>query len=138
MRIEDLRVGQSAEFGKTISDEDVSMFARATGDFNPVHLDEEVAAKSRFKGRIAHGMLSAGVISAAIAGHFPGSIYMSQSLRFTAPVRIGDKVTARIEVVEVIVPKNRVRLATVCTNQNGEKVVDGEALVLVPPTESES
>jgi 3-hydroxybutyryl-CoA dehydratase len=137
MRFEDLHVGQSAEFGKTISDEDVSMFARATGDFNPVHLDEEVAAKSRFKGRIAHGMLSAGVISAAIAGHFPGSIYMSQSLRFTAPVRIGDTVTARIEIVELL-SKRRVRLATVCTNQNGEKVVDGEALVLVPPTESES
>ena len=138
MRFEDLQVGQSAEFGKTVSGEDVSMFAQATGDFNPVHMDEEVAAKSRFKGRIAHGMLSAGVISAAIAGHFPGSIYMSQSLRFTAPVRIGDTVTARIEIIELIVPKRRVRLATVCTNQNGEKVVDGEALVLVPQLESES
>jgi 3-hydroxybutyryl-CoA dehydratase len=138
MRFEDLQIGQSAEFEKAISDEDISMFARATGDFNPVHLDEEIAAKSRFKGRIAHGMLSAGVISAAIAGHFPGSIYMSQSLRFTAPVRIGDKVTARIEIIEVMAPKRRVRLATVCTNQNGEKVVDGEALVLIPPAESES
>ena len=136
MRFEELEVGQSAEFGKTISGEDVALFAQITGDFNPVHLDEAAAAKSQFGGRIAHGMLTAGLISATLAGKLPGpgSVYLSQSIRFTAPVRIGDTVTARVEVTELIVPKRRVRLSTVCRNQKGEKVVDGEAVVLVPAT----
>lgn len=134
MRFEELSLGQSAEFGKTISSEDVALFAQITGDFNPVHLDEAEAAKSLFGGRIAHGMLTAGLISAALAGKLPGpgSVYLSQTLRFTAPVRIGDTITARVEVIEMIVPKRRVRLSTVCRNQNGEKVVDGEAIVLIP------
>lgn len=134
MRFEELELGQSAEFGKTISSEDVALFAQITGDFNPVHLDEAAAAKSLFGGRIAHGMLTAGLISATLAGKLPGpgSVYLSQTLRFTAPVRIGDTVTARVEVIEMIVPKRRVKLSTVCRNQNGDKVVDGEAIVLVP------
>lgn len=134
MRFEELELGQSAEFGKTISSEDVALFAQITGDFNPVHLDEAVAAKSLFGGRIAHGMLTAGLISATLAGKLPGpgSVYLSQTLRFTAPVRIGDTVTARVEVIEMIVQKRRVKLSTVCRNQNGDKVVDGEAIVLVP------
>ncbi len=92
MRFEDLTIGQNAEFGKTISSEDVVLFAKITGDFNPVHLDEAAAAKSQFKGRVAHGILTAGLISATLAGKLPGpgSIYLSQTLRFTAPVRIGD------------------------------------------------
>lgn len=133
MRLEDLTVGQTAEFGKTITEADVTLFAGVTGDFNPVHVDETAAQRSRFGGRIAHGMLSAGLISATIAGKLPGpgSIYLSQTLRFTAPVRIGDTITASVSIVEILVAKRRVRLATVCRNQNGATVLDGEATVLV-------
>ena len=132
-RIDDLQVGPAAEMAKTVTEADIALFAGVTGDFNPVHVDAVAAAQSRFGERIAHGMLSAGFISAVIAMRLPGpgSIYLSQSLRFTKPVRIGDTVTTRVEVVEVMVPKRRLRLATVCRNQNGETVVDGEAVVLV-------
>ena len=132
MRFEDLSVGQTADFSKTVTESDVMMFASATGDFNPVHTDAEAAAKSRFGGRIAHGMLSAGYISATIAGHLPGpgSIYLGQTLKFTAPVRFGDTVTTTVEVLELL-SKNRARLATTCRNQNGETVVEGEAIVMV-------
>lgn len=134
MRIGELTVGQSAEMTKTVMEDDITAFAKVSGDYNPVHLDEEAARKTMFGGRIAHGMLGASVISAAIAMKLPGpgSIYLGQTLRFTKPVRIGDTVTARIEVVEVIAPKKRVRLATTCRNQNGEVVIDGEATVMVP------
>ncbi len=140
MRLEDIVVGQSAEFGKTITEADVALFAGITGDFNPVHVDAVAAARSRFGGRIAHGMLSAGLISATLASRLPGpgSIYLTQTLRFTAPVRIGDTVTARVIVVEIIAPKRRVRLSTVCRNQDGLTVLDGEATVLVPEEISDS
>jgi 3-hydroxybutyryl-CoA dehydratase len=133
MRFEEIEVGQSAEFTKSISSEDVMLFAKITGDFNPVHIDEAAASKSQFGGRIAHGMLTAGIISAALAGKLPGpgSIYLSQTLRFTAPVRIDDTVTATVRVIEVVAAKRRVKLSTVCTNQRGEKVIEGEALVMV-------
>ena len=132
-RIDELQVGQAAEMAKTVTEADIAMFAGVTGDFNPVHVDAVAAAQSRFGERIAHGMLSAGFISAVIAMRLPGpgSIYLSQTLRFTKPVRIGDTVTTRVEVVEVVAPKRRLRLATVCRNQNGETVVEGEAVVLV-------
>ena len=132
-RIDELQVGQAAEMAKTVTEADIAMFAAVTGDFNPVHVDAVAAAQSRFGERIAHGMLSAGFISAVIAMRLPGpgSIYLSQSLRFTKPVRIGDTVTTRVEVVEVMAPKRRLRLATVCRNQNGETVVEGEAIVMV-------
>jgi len=132
-RIDELQVGQAAEMAKTVTEADIALFAGVTGDFNPVHVDAVAAAQSRFGERIAHGMLSAGFISAVIAMRLPGpgSIYLSQSLRFTKPVRIGDTVTTRVEVVEVVAPKRRLRLATVCRNQNGETVVEGEAVVLV-------
>jgi len=132
-RIDELQVGQAAEMAKTVTAADIALFARVTGDFNPVHVDAVAAAQSRFGERIAHGMLSAGFISAVIAMRLPGpgSIYLSQTLRFTKPVRIGDTVTTRVEVVEVVAPKRRLRLATVCRNQNGETVVEGEAVVLV-------
>lgn len=132
MRFEDITVGQTAEYSKMITDADVMMFAEVTGDFNPVHTDEEAAAKTRFGGRIAHGMLSAGLISAAIAGKLPGpgSIYLGQTLKFTAPVRLDDTVTTTLEVIELL-SKNRVRLATTCRNQKGETVVEGEATVMV-------
>ena len=132
MRYEDLSVGQTADFSKTVSESDVMMFANVTGDFNPVHTDAEAAAKSRFGGRIAHGMLSAGYISATIAGHLPGpgSIYLGQTLKFTAPVRFGDTVTTTVEVLELM-SENRVRLSTTCRNQNGQTVLEGEATVMV-------
>lgn len=134
MQYSDLTVGQSAEFSKQVSDADVHSFAEVTGDRNPVHLDDEAAARTRFGGRIAHGMLSAGIVSAAIAGKLPGpgSVYLSQTMKFTAPVRIGDTVTASITVLELL-SKNRVRLATTCRNQSGETVLDGEAVVLLDP-----
>jgi 3-hydroxybutyryl-CoA dehydratase len=133
MRFDELTVGMSAEHAKTVTEADVVLFAGISGDFNPVHVDAEAAAASRFGGRIAHGMLSAGFISAAIAMKLPGagSIYLSQSLRFTKPVRIGDTVTARVEVAELL-SKRRVRLLTVCRNQHDETVLDGEATVMVP------
>jgi len=132
MRYEDLSVGQSAEFSKTVTEADVIMFAGITGDFNPVHIDSVAAAKTRFGGRIAHGMLSAGLISATIGNKLPGpgSIYLGQTLKFTAPVRIGDTVTSSVSILELL-SKNRVRLSTICRNQNGETVLEGEATVMV-------
>ena len=134
IRIGDLTVGASAELSKAVTDVDVMSYAAITGDYNPVHVDAEAAAASMFKGRIAHGMLSAGFISAVLAMKLPGpgAIYLSQSLRFTKPVRLGDTVTARVEVLETIPAKKRVRLATTCRNQHGETVIEGEALVMVP------
>ena len=134
MRFEELTVGQAVTTERTVTDRDVVAYAGITGDDNPVHLDEAVAARSRFGGRIAHGMLSAGFISAAIGTRLPGpgSIYLGQTLKFTAPVRIGDTVTTRVEVLELVPEKRRVKLVTRCVNQRGEMVIDGEATVLVP------
>lgn len=134
MRIDELTVGMSAEHAKTVTETDIVLYAGITGDFNPVHVDAEVAARSMFGGRIAHGMLSAGFISAAIGMKLPGpsAIYMSQSLRFVRPVKIGDTITARVEVIEIIAAKKRVRLATTCRNGAGETVIEGEALVMIP------
>jgi 3-hydroxybutyryl-CoA dehydratase len=127
-----LTVGQTAEYSRRISDREVMSFAEITGDFNSVHVDEAAAAKTRFGGRIAHGMLSAGLVSAAIANRLPGpgSIYLAQTLRFTAPVRLDDTITVLLTVTELL-SKNRVKLSTVCRNQNGETVLDGEATILV-------
>ena len=132
MKLEELTVGRTAQFSKTVTEADVTLFAGVTGDFNPVHIDAVAAAKTRFGGRIVHGMLSAGLISAAIASRLPGpgSIYLGQTLKFVLPVRIGDTVTATITVAEVLA-RRRVRLSTVCTNQNGETVVEGEATVML-------
>ena len=133
MLFSELTVGQSAEFTKTVTETDIVMYAGITGDFNPMHVNEEYARRSTFSSRIAHGMLTAGYISAVLGMKLPGdgSIYMSQTLRFTKPVRIGDTITARIEVIELFPEKKRVRLATTCHNQNNELVLDGEALVLM-------
>lgn len=129
-----LYVGQFAEFSKTVTESDVILFAGITGDFNPAHIDEVQASRSRFGGRIAHGMLSAGFISACIAMRLPGpgTIYLTQSLTFTRPVKIGDTVTARVEVLEWTGGTRRARLGTTCRNQRGEVVIEGEALVMVP------
>lgn len=129
-----LKVGDAAEVSKTIAEEDVRAFAELTGDRNPVHLDEEYAASTRFGRRIAHGMLGASLISAVLASELPGrgTVYLSQTLRFTAPVFLGDTVTARVVVRAVREDKPVVTLETFCTNQRGERVVEGEAVVLVP------
>ena len=134
MRFEEIAVGQTAEFAKTVTETDVVLFAGITGDFNPAHIDAAQAERGMFGGRVAHGMLSAGFISAVLAMKLPGpgTIYLSQNLRFVRPVRIGDTVTARVEVAEVVAAKHRVRLATTVVNQCGETVIDGEALVMVP------
>lgn len=128
------KVGDAAEVSKTINDEDVRAFAELTGDRNPVHLDEEFASATRFGRRIAHGMLGASLISTVLASELPGggSVYLSQTLRFTAPVFLGDTVTARVTVKHVREDKPVVTLETVCTNQRGERVVEGEAVVLAP------
>jgi acyl dehydratase len=129
-----LKVGDAAEVSKTITEEDVLAFAGLTGDRNPVHLDEEYAKSTRFGRRIAHGMLGASLISAVLANELPGrgTVYLSQTLRFTAPVFLGDTVTARVVVKAVREDKPVVTLETVCTNERGERVVEGEAVVLVP------
>jgi 3-hydroxybutyryl-CoA dehydratase len=128
-----LSVGDAAEVSKIVTEEDVRAFAELTGDRNPVHLDEEYAAGTRFGRRIAHGMLGASLISAVLANELPGrgTVYLSQTLRFTAPVFLGDTVTARVVVKQVREDKPIVTLETVCTNQRGERVVEGEAVVLV-------
>ncbi|MDT8272872.1 MAG: MaoC family dehydratase [Desulfomonilia bacterium] len=132
--IAELKIGDFAEFSKTVTETDVYLFAGVVGDFNPAHVNEEYAKNTFFKTRIAHGMLSAGFISAAIGMKLPGpgTIYMGQELKFLAPVRIGDTVTAHVEVSEINTEKNRIRLTTYCTNQNGEKVLDGYAMVSPP------
>lgn len=131
---ESIKVGDRASFSKTVSESDICLYAGVTGDFNRVHLDKEYASGSLFGERVAHGMLSAGFISAVIGTRLPGegSVYLSQTLRFTAPVKIGDTVTASVEVLEKIESKRRVRLSTVCVNQRGQQVITGEALVMCP------
>lgn len=131
---EELEVGRSAELSRTVTEADLVLFAGVTGDFNPLHVDETAAARSRFGGRIAHGMLSAGLISAVLGRKLPGPgcVYVSQSLRFTGPVRPGDTVTARAEVTEILPDRRRVRLRTTCRRDDGEQVIDGEAEVWVP------
>lgn len=129
-----LDIGDSGQFSKTVTDADIYLFAGVTGDLNPAHIDEAYAQGTFFKTRIAHGMLSAGFISAVIGTRLPGpgTVYMQQSLKFLAPVRIGDTITATVEVIEKIDEKKRVRLKTSCANQDGVAVLDGEALVSPP------
>jgi 3-hydroxybutyryl-CoA dehydratase len=129
-----LDIGQRASMRKTITEADVSTFAQISGDTNPLHLDTEYAAKTIFKERVAHGMLTAGLISAVLGTQLPGvgSIYLSQSLKFVAPVKLGDTIEAEVEVIEKLEEKNRVRLRTVCRNQSGQVVIDGEALIMPP------
>ncbi|HUZ75499.1 MAG TPA: MaoC family dehydratase [Stellaceae bacterium] len=130
--VEDLAMGMTASYRHTITDADVHAFADVTGDHNPLHLDDEFARATRFKGRIVHGMLTASYFSTTLAilpG--PGTIYLSQSLNFRAPVRIGDTVEARVTVAEIIADKGRVLLKTEC-RVGDTIVVDGEAMALVP------
>ena len=129
--IAEISVGDTAEFSKTISEADIYMFAGVTGDLNPFHVNEEYAKQTFFKGRIAHGMLLGGFISTVVGCYLPGpgSIYVKQELKFLAPARIGDTITAKVVVTEVDEEKNRLVLDTFCVNQNGDKVVDGQAMM---------
>jgi 3-hydroxybutyryl-CoA dehydratase len=130
--IDEIRLGDKAELEKTISEADVYLYAGITGDFNPAHVNQIEAEKTMFKGRIAHGMLSAGLISAVLGTQLPGpgTIYLNQELKFLAPVRIGDTIKAEVEVMDRIVEKNRIKLRTCCYNQNGKMVIDGSAIVM--------
>ena len=129
--VEDISVGMSAETAKTITEADILLFTAVSTDTNAVHLDEEYGKTTMFGGRIAHGMLSASLLSAVLGTRLPGPgvIYVGQSLRFKAPVRIGDTVHAKVTVKEVITEKARVVLDTVCT-VGGKVVIDGEATVM--------
>ena len=129
--ISELELGERAEISKTISESDIYLYAGITGDFNPVHLNEEHAKRTFFKKRIVHGMLIAGFISTVGATKLPGpgTIYISQQLNFLAPAHIGDTITTSVEVVDILLEKNRVKLKTTCTNQNGVVILDGEAIV---------
>ena len=127
----DLQIGQFAEVKHTITENDIQTFGDLSGDYNPLHFDEEWAKKTMFGGRIAHGILSASFICTAIGMHLPGpgTIYMSQSMRFLGPVKIGDTIISRVEIIKLNDEKERVTLRTTCTNQDGKLVLDGEALV---------
>ena len=131
--IDDLQVGQSYTMGKTVTDADIVMFAGVSTDTNAVHLNEEFAKTLPFGGRIAHGMLSASFISAVLVAHFPGpgTIYLGQTLKFTAPVRINDTVNTTVTVKEIIKEKKRVILETVC-KVGDTVVITGEATVMKP------
>lgn len=131
--IEDIEMGMTRYVRKVVTDEDIEMFAKVSTDHNPVHLDDDYAHDTIFEGRIAHGMLTAGLISAVIGEQLPGhgTIYMGQSLKFLAPVRPGDMVTAEVEVIDIEHAKRRVRLDCRCL-VDGKKVLVGEATVLAP------
>ena len=131
--LEDLEVGMTAVYARTVTDADIVIFAGISGDTNPVHLSAEFAESTLFEGRVAHGMLTAGFISAVIGTKLPGPgcIYMSQSLRWNAPVRAGDSVLARVTIEDIDHDKQRLRLSTICT-VGEEVVIEGEALVKVP------
>ncbi|MFH1806986.1 MAG: MaoC family dehydratase [Pseudomonadota bacterium] len=131
--LEDLETGMTGSYAKTVTETDIVLFAGLSGDTNPVHLNDEFAKTTMFEGRIAHGMLSAGFISTVLGTRLPGpgTIYLSQNLQFKAPVRIGDTVTARVTVLEIMAAKKRVVLETNC--YVGDRcVIAGEAVVMVP------
>jgi 3-hydroxybutyryl-CoA dehydratase len=132
--IKEIKIGDKAFFQKTITETDVYLYAGITGDINPAHINQEVSKDTMFKGRIAHGMLTAGLVSAVLGVQLPGpgTIYLAQELKFTAPVRFGDTIKAEVEVIEMIEEKNRIKLSTICTNQNGDVVLKGVATVMPP------
>lgn len=132
--IVDISIGDTANFQKTISETDVYLYAGITGDNNPAHINAVEAEKGHFKGRVAHGMLVAGLISAVLGVKLPGpgTIYLGQELKFTAPVKFGDTIDAVVEVIEKREEKNIIKLKTVCTNQDRTVVVEGVATVMPP------
>jgi len=131
--LEDLKVGMTASYAKTVTEADVVLFAGISGDTNPVHLNEEFAKETMFQGRIAHGMLSASFISTVLGTKLPGpgAIYLSQNLKFKAPVRTGDTVSATATITDIVPEKKRVVMQTVCLVRN-QVVLEGEAIVMVP------
>lgn len=130
---DEINVGDKADTCHRVTERDLILFAEVSGDVNPVHLDEAFAATTPFKGRIAHGMFSGALISAAVAIELPGpgTIYIGQEMRFLRPVRLGDEIRIELEIIEKL-PKNRARIATRLFNQDGKQVVDGVATVMVP------
>ncbi len=130
------KIGDSVSVSKTITDAEIHAFAELSGDRNPLHLNDEFAAASRFGRRIAHGMLSASVISNAIGNHLPGTgaLYLGQTLKFVAPVYPGDTVTAKVTVSKIRADKPILTLETICSNQRGETLIEGEAVVMVMPS----
>ncbi|MCG3168956.1 MAG: (R)-specific enoyl-CoA hydratase [Pseudomonadales bacterium] len=131
---EELSVGQRATTTRTVTEQDVLLFAAVSGDVNPVHLDEEFAAGTQFKGRIAHGMYTGGLVSAALAMELPGpgTVYIGQDFRFERPVRIGDTLTVELTVEELLPEKKFVKIRTVVLNQAGKPVLSGMATVMAP------
>nr|WP_207716661.1 MaoC family dehydratase [Clostridium beijerinckii] len=134
MTIKEIKIGDKASFQKTITETDVYLYAGITGDLNPAHINQVESEKTMFQGRIAHGMLTAGLVSAVLGMQLPGpgSIYLGQELKFTAPVKIGDTIKAEVEVIERIEDKNRIKLSTTCTNQDGVEVLKGIATIMPP------
>lgn len=132
--IEELRVGEKAEFSKTLTETDVYLYAGVTGDLNPAHINEEYAKKTFFKTRIVHGMLLAGLISGVLGNRLPGpgTVYIRQEMTFLAPVRIGDTITASVEILEIMTEAKRIKAKTTCVNQEGTLVLDGVAIVSPP------
>ncbi|MGH6719173.1 MAG: MaoC family dehydratase [Alphaproteobacteria bacterium] len=131
--LEDLKVGMTAMYARTINAAEITLFAGVSGDINPVHLNQEFAAGTQFEGCIAHGMLTASLISTVLGTKLPGPgcVYLSQNLKFLTPVRAGDTVRARATITEIVTELSRVRLKTMCT-VGDRPVVEGEALVMVP------
>jgi 3-hydroxybutyryl-CoA dehydratase len=131
--LEDLKIGMTASYAKTVTEADVVLFAGISGDTNPVHLNEEFAKETMFQGRIAHGMLSASFISTVLGTKLPGpgAIYLSQNLKFKAPVRAGDTVSATATITDIVTEKKRVVMQTTCSVRN-QVVLEGEAVVMVP------
>lgn len=137
---DDFQIGETASFSKTITESDIYTYAGLSGDFNPVHVNAEFAQKTRFKERIAHGMLTASLISAVLGMKLPGpgAIYLSQQMEFLKPVRIGDTITAMAEVQAYNPDKRILTLRTTCTNQRGEQVLEGRAVVMMDRIQAQS
>lgn len=133
-KISEINIGDNAEFTKTITEYDVYSFAGVVGDFNAIHINKEYAKNTIFKDRIAHGIISAGLISTVIGTYLPGegTIYLSQSTKFMKPVYFGDTITAYVSVIEKYEEKNKIKLHTKCINQNNEIVIEGESIVMPP------
>jgi 3-hydroxybutyryl-CoA dehydratase len=132
LTMEEIEIGQKASFTKQITEGDVFVFAGATGDLNPIHVNEEYAKNTKFGTRIAHGLISASLIGAALGNELPGegSIYVSQEIKFKAPVFLGDTITAELEVINKEVERNRLTLTTTCKNQDGIVVIEGIAVTM--------
>lgn len=132
MKFEDLKLGMKESISKVITEKNVNIFAEISSDTNPIHLDEEYASKTIFKKRIAHGILTTGLISAVLGTKLPGegAIYLSQEIKFLAPVYLDDMITATVEVTELNEVKRKVTVSTICTNQEGKEVITGQAILL--------